>query len=55
MNISQLQKLLNILGIQMISKKWKLMFRYFTIRNSQISRYRSFYISSFKILIPTHA
>ena len=41
----------------MISKKWKikfenkivelLIFRYFNIRNIEISKYRSFYISSF--------
>ena len=29
------------------------MFRYFTIRNFTISKYRSFYIWSFQILIPS--
>ena len=29
------------------------MFRYFNIRNSKISKYRSFYISSFQNLTPT--
>ena len=47
----------------MISKKWKkkfenkiidrLIFLYFNIRNFEISKYRSFYISSFEILTPT--
>ena len=31
----------------------KLMFRYFNIRNFEISKFQSFYISSFKILTPT--
>ena len=49
--------LLNILGIQTISKEWKikfeneiiekLIFRYFNIRNFEISKYRSFCISKF--------
>ena len=66
MNILQFEKLLNILSTQIISKKWKihkslgnktidqLIFRYFNIRNFEISKYRSFYISSFQILTPTH-
>ena len=29
-----------------------LIFRYFNIRNFEISKYRSFYISSFQILTP---
>ena len=29
------------------------MFRYINIRNFDISKYRSFYISSFQILAPT--
>ena len=47
----------------MIPKKWKiefenkiveqLIFRYFNIHNFEISKYRSFCISSFQILIPT--
>ena len=32
----------------------KLIFRYFNIRNFEISEYRSFYICLFKILYPTH-
>ena len=32
----------------------KLIFRYFNIRNFEISKFPSFYISSFKILTPTH-
>ena len=62
-NISQLKKLLNILDVQMISTKWYikfenkiiewLIFRYFNISNFEISKYRSFYISSFNILTPT--
>ena len=31
----------------------ELIFRYFNIRNFGISKYRSFYISTFKILTPT--
>ena len=31
----------------------KLIFRYFNIRNFEISKFQSFYISSFKILTPT--
>ena len=31
----------------------KLNFRYFNIRNFEISKFQSFYISSFKILTPT--
>ena len=61
-NISQFEKLLNILNIQIISKKMKkydnntiekLIFRYFNIRNFEISKFQSFYISSSKILTPT--
>ena len=61
-NISQFEKLLNILSIQIISKKMKnygnktiekLIFRYFNICNFEISKFQSFYISSFKILTPT--
>ena len=61
-NISQFEKLLNILSIQIISKKMKkcdnktiekLIFRYFNIRNFEISKFQSFCISSFKILTPT--
>ena len=47
----------------MISWKWKikfenktieqLIFRYFNIRNFEILKYRSFYISSFQISTPT--
>ena len=31
----------------------KLIFRYFNIRNFEISKFQSFYISSFKMLTPT--
>ena len=31
----------------------KLIFRYFNIRNFEIPKFQSFYISSFKILTPT--
>ena len=31
----------------------QLIFLYFNIRNFEISKYRSFYISSFQILTPT--
>ena len=31
----------------------KLIFRYFDIRNFEISKFQSFYIPSFKILTPT--
>ena len=63
MNISQHEELLNILGVEMVSKKWKikfknkiikkLIYRYFNIRNCEISKYRSFYISTFQISAPT--
>ena len=65
MNILQLEKLLKILSAQIICNKWKirksfenetidqLIFRYFNIRNFEISKYRSLYISSFEILTPT--
>ena len=47
--MSQIKKLLNILGVQMISKKLKIQF---VILIFAISKYRSFYISLFQILIP---
>ena len=63
-NIIQSKQLLNILSIQIISKEWKtkfdnktiekLIFRYFNIRNFEISKCQSFYISSLKILTPSH-
>ena len=62
-NISQLEKLLNILDVQMISKKWikfenkiieQRICRYFNISNFKISKYCSFYISLFQILIRIH-
>ena len=63
MNILQYQKLLNILGVQIVSKEYKkkfenkmiewFIFLHFNIRNFEISKYRSFYISSFQILTPT--
>ena len=31
----------------------KLIFRYFNIRNFEISKFQSFYVSSFKMLTPT--
>ena len=55
-NISQVEKLLNIFGVQMSSKKKNyLIFCYFNIRNFKITKYRSFYISSFQIFTPTRA
>ena len=63
--ILQFGKLSNILGIHIISKKWKnlfenknieeLMFCYFNIRYFDIPKYRSFSIWSFQILIPTQS
>ena len=59
-NFLQYQKLLNILGVQIISKKWKKSSKIKLSNNSsffilifEISKYRSFYISSFQILTPT--
>ena len=63
MNIFQFEKVLNVLGVQIIFEKRKkkfenktiekLIFRYFNIRNFEIWQYRSFYISSFQILTST--
>ena len=62
-NITQYQNWLNILCSNNFLKNEKkfenkiieeLIFLYFNISNFEISKYRSFYISSFKILTPTH-
>ena len=59
-NILKFENLLNILSIQIISKKWKNTIiklsknSSFVISIFAISKYRSFYISSLQILTPTH-